>query len=213
MKSPVWAVLLLLAASPAAGGEDRAGHFDHYVLALSWSPSWCRAEGEARGADQCDPDHDHGFVLHGLWPQHRRGWPEYCRTQAGDPSRAETVAERDLFGSAGAAWHQWKKHGRCSGLGPGAYFDLARSAFDAVARPAFLGRLDEATRVEPDALEAAFLAANPALDADEIIVTCREGLIREVRICLDKRLVPRRCTAEVLDDTCAAHNAVLPPVH
>ncbi|MEL7275780.1 MAG: ribonuclease T, partial [Pseudomonadota bacterium] len=100
-------LLLLLAALPAR--SDSAGEFDYYVLALSWSPSWCAAEGDARGADQCDPRHDHGFILHGLWPQYESGYPEYCRSSLRDPSRRQTGAMEDIMGSGGLAWHQWKK--------------------------------------------------------------------------------------------------------
>ena len=128
MKFPSCAAVLLLLVAFPAGAQDEPGEFDHHVLALSWSPSWCRAEGDARGARQCEPHRDHGWILHGLWPQHVRGWPEYCRTPARDPSRAETAELADLFGSAGAAWHQWRKHGRCSDLAPRAYFELAREA-------------------------------------------------------------------------------------
>ncbi len=34
---------LLLAATPAAAEGERPGEFDYYVLALSWSSSFCTA--------------------------------------------------------------------------------------------------------------------------------------------------------------------------
>ena len=33
-----------------------------------------------------------------------------------DPSRRESQQMADIMGSGGLAWHQWQKHGRCSGL-------------------------------------------------------------------------------------------------
>ena len=63
---------LLLASAAAAKGE-RTGEFDYYVMALSWSPNWCALEGAAKGSPQCDTKEDHGWVLHGLWPQYHRG--------------------------------------------------------------------------------------------------------------------------------------------
>ena len=39
---------------PASAQSHRAGQFDYYVVALSWSPSWCRGTGDKRGATQCN---------------------------------------------------------------------------------------------------------------------------------------------------------------
>ncbi len=203
----VWAAL----GWGAALAEDRAGAFDYYVLALSWNASWCAAEGDARGADQCDPRHDHGFLLHGLWPQTEEGWPEFCRGGGRDPSRRQTRAVADLYGSSGLAWHQWKKHGRCTGLSARDYFRLAREAYGRVRRPREIRALEVPVRLDPDVVEAAFLEANQWLDEDAVIVTCRDGLIREVRICLDRGLAPRACSASVRG-TCRRDTALLPPM-
>ena len=51
--------------------------------------------------------------------------------------------------------------------------------------------------MDPDVVEAAFLEANPGLDADGVVVTCRDGLIGEVRICLARDGSPRACTRSV----------------
>jgi ribonuclease T2 len=198
-----WAWLAL------AGGPAVA--FDYYVLALSWNASWCAAEGDARGAPQCDPRHDHGFLLHGLWPQTEAGWPEYCGTRARDPSRRETAAMADLYGSGGLAWHQWKKHGRCSGLSAEGYFALAREAWGRVRRPGALRRLEEPVRIRPEVVEDAFLEANAGLAADAVVVTCRDGLLREVRICLTRDLRYRPCSESARRD-CGQRSVALPPM-
>jgi ribonuclease T2 len=195
---------LVLAATVSA--PLRAGDFDYWLLALSWSPSWCATE--ARGpAEQCDPARDLGFVLHGLWPQYEDGWPEYCTTPARDPSRRQTAAMADVMGSGGLAWHQWKKHGRCSGLEADAYFDLSRLAFTLTARP------DLDPRMTAEEIEDAFLAANPGLEAEHLVVTCRDGLVREVRLCLTRDLAPRTCGADVERGSCRARGALaVPPI-
>lgn len=212
MKSGISVLLAaaFLGAAPARS-EDRAGAFDYYVLALSWTAAWCAAEGEARGAGQCDPRHDHGFLVHGLWPQHERGWPENCRAVTRDPSRRETRDVEDLFGDDGLAWYQWKKHGRCAGLDPAAYFALVRAAYEAVERPPILRQVREPLRIDADVIEAAFLEANPDLSPDGVTVTCRGGAIREVRICLTKGLVPRDCAADIRRD-CPLDDAVFHPM-
>jgi len=194
-----------------ARADDVPGDFTHYVLALSWNATWCALEGDGRGAGQCDPRHDFGFVLHGLWPQGERGWPSFCRTEARDPSRAETRAMADIMGSGGLAWHQWKKHGRCSGLAPEAYFKLTRDAWGMIRRPEVLRKLDKQVRIAPDVVEQAFLEANPGLKPNQIAVTCKDGFVQEVRICLTKGLVPRACVPKV-ERGCRAKSVVLPPM-
>lgn len=212
MKRMLKSFCLVLALSGTAfGGGEPAGEFDYFVLSLSWNSSWCRIEGDSRGAGQCDPGHGYGFTLHGLWPQYETGWPSYCRTAARDPSRAETAAMADIMGSAGLAWHQWKKHGRCSGLGAQAYFATARRAFDSIGRPQTFRRLSRDTRLPPGLVEAAFIEENPEIPADGLTVTCKSGMLQEVRICLTRDLAPRECGADVLRD-CPAHTVVMPPV-
>ena len=207
------ATILALAgpAGPAGGAGDRAGDFDHYVLALSWTPSWCAAEGAARGAERCGRA-GQGWTLHGLWPQHEEGWPSDCATAHAPPTRRRTAAEADLFGSGGAAWHQWRKHGTCSGLAADAYFAAARRAFDAVVRPPLLRELGRDVTLPAWVVEAAFLDADPRLAADGVTVTCRDRRIAEVRICLTRYdLAPRRCGADARRD-CTLDDAALPAV-
>jgi ribonuclease T2 len=202
------AVLIALAAPVSADGE-RAGDFDYYVLSLSWSPTWCALEGEAQGSPQCD--RDLGWVLHGLWPQYEDGWPSFCRTGERDPTRRETAAMADIMGTAGLAWHQWKKHGRCAGLPPEDYFALAREAWGRVRLPDVFGRLDRSVRLPASVVEEAFLEANPGWAPDTVTITCRSDRIQEARVCLTKDLDPRPCGADVVRD-CRMRDALLDPV-
>lgn len=203
-----FAALLALSAAASAEGE-RPGDFDYYVMALSWNASWCKREGDARGADQCDPKHDHGFTLHGLWPQSEQGWPSYCRTSKRDPSRRQSGEMADIMGSGGLAWYQWKKHGRCSGLSGTDYYRLSRLAYDSVTRPPILRQLPRDMDLPPKVIEDAFLEANPDLDPDGVTVACRDGYIAEVRICLTRDLAPRRCSPEARRD-CSVRTAEMP---
>ncbi|MHA6346292.1 ribonuclease T2 family protein [Roseivivax sp. CAU 1761] len=205
----ILAAMLALPGLAARAEGDAAGRFDYYVLALSWSPSWCALEGEARDAPQCD--RPLGWVLHGLWPQYAEGWPSYCPTEARPPSRRMTAAMADIMGSGASAWHQWKKHGTCSGLSAEEYFDAARQAFEAVRRPAALRRLEAPVTLPARLVEEAFLEANPGLMADGITITCRSGRIQEARLCLTRDLAPRRCGADVIRD-CRQQDALLDPV-
>lgn len=203
-------ILLLLAGAAHAEGE-KAGEFDYYVLSLSWSPTWCALEGDARGSDQCDARHDHGWTLHGLWPQYHNGWPSYCRTPQRAPSRSQTAAMADIMGSGGLAWHQWRKHGVCSGLSASAYFDLSRKAYGKIVRPDVFRKLKDPVRLPASVVEDAFLEANPDLTPDMLTITCRENHIQEARLCLSKDLVPVPCGQDVVRD-CRQRDALFPPV-
>ncbi|MFC0341837.1 ribonuclease T2 family protein [Paracoccus niistensis] len=191
-------VALLMPLQLAA--EDVPGEFDYYVLALSWSPTWCATEGQGRDAAQCAPDRRVGFVVHGLWPQHERGWPDWCKTPQRDPSRAESRGMEDIMGSAGLAWYQWKKHGRCSGLSGMDYYQATREAAQSVAIPPVLRLLPRDVRVEAAMVEKAFIDVNPDLTREAITVTCDDGRLDEVRICLTRDLQSRACAPDARRD-------------
>ena len=141
------------------------------------------------------------------YPQYAEGgWPEYCATDARDPTRRESAAMADIMGSGGLAWYEWKKHGRCSGLAPEDYFATARRLYRALDLPA-----PDDGRATAAAVEAAFLAANPALTPEAVIVTCGDGRVEEVRLCLTRDFAPRACGADVLRDACRARGPLEVP--
>ncbi len=208
----IFIVLAALCWASAARAEgEKAGDFDYYVMALSWSAAWCALEGDARDDPQCNVGRGLTFVLHGLWPQYQDGWPSYCRTVARDPSRADTAAMADIMGGAGPAFYQWKKHGRCAGLSSAAYFAAARQAYEGITIPDLFSQVKTPLEVPAQVVEEAFIEANPSLMPDQITVTCAEELIQEVRICLTKDLRPRRCGADAIRD-CRLTDALLEPV-
>ena len=204
-----WVIGLLLSAAVAHAEGDTAGEFDYYVMALSWSPTWCAIEGDARDAEQCDTDL--GWSLHGLWPQFHRGYPSYCNTVERAPSRRETGEMADIMGSGGLAWHQWKKHGVCTGLSSNTYFDLSRRAYESITRPDVFRRLEEEVSLPASLVEEAFIKANPQLEPDMVTVTCRDRRIQEVRICLSKDLDPVPCGQDVVRD-CTQKDALFAPI-
>lgn len=203
--------LLLALAGPAIADGERPGDFDYYVLSLSWSPNWCKQVGDARHEDQCDPRHNYGWVLHGLWPQKERGFPSYCRTANRPPSRALTNSMVDVMGSSGLAWHQWKKHGSCTGLSARNYYRLSRTAYDQVNRPAIFRKLTKDIKLPAKVVEQAFMETNPKLLQNQITITCKSGYIQEVRLCLTRDLKPRKCGRDVIQD-CMLPKVVMTPV-
>ncbi len=192
LKRLTLAVLLLLsAAAPAAAWERNSpGDFDFYVLSLSWTPSYC-ATAKRPNPDECGVARS--FTVHGLWPQYEHGEPDSCGgASPGWVNRSTLEAIGDLIPDRGLAIHEWRKHGTCSGLRPDAYFALLRQAFNAVRIPTLASPNDEIS-LAPNAIEAAFISANPGLPSRAIAVECEGGQLSEVRICLDKNLAFRRC--------------------
>jgi len=212
-----WLLIWVLSTLPAWGGGaawgggEKTGVFDYYVLSLSWSPNWCALRGDAQGSDQCAARHDHGWILHGLWPQYHRGHPSYCQTVERPPSRAMTQDMADIMGTPGLAWHQWEKHGTCSGLSADDYFALSRHAYNEIMRPPVFRKLERAVKLPASVVEEAFLKANPDWQPDMLTITCKDGHIQEARLCLSRDLGPVPCGQDVVRD-CRMRDAVFAPV-
>ena len=209
MRMVFGAIVAVFLASVATAKGEKSGEFDYYVLSLSWSPTWCALEGDARNSPQCEQDF--GWVMHGLWPQYHRGWPSYCPTLERNPSRAMTRDMADIMGTSGLAWYQWNKHGVCSGLSATDYYALSRQAFGTVTRPEVFRNLDRAVKLPASVVEEAFMKANPQLERDMITITCKSGRIQEARICLSKSLEPVPCGADVVRD-CRMDDALFAPI-
>ena len=204
-------VAALCLGSPAFAEGEKAGDFDYYVMALSWSANWCAQTGDDRDDPQCDAGRGVTWVVHGLWPQYEDGWPSYCRTAERDPSRGQTADMADVFGGAGSAFYQWKKHGRCAGLSASAYYDTARQAMGSITLPPVFAGLTKDIKLPASVVEDAFLEANPGMARDQITITCSDGMIQEARICLTKDLEPRRCGDDTIRD-CRMKDAVMEAV-
>jgi ribonuclease T2 len=205
------ALLMSLVAFTARAEGERAGEFDYYVMALSWSANWCALEGDARNSPQCDTREDHGWILHGLWPQFHRGYPSFCQTAKRAPSRGMTTDMADIMGTGGLAWHQWKKHGTCTDLSASEYYEISREAYATVKRPAVFRKLDRTVKLPASVVEDAFLKENPSLNRDNVTITCRQGYIQEARICMSRDLKPVPCGRDVIKD-CTLKDAVFTPL-
>ncbi len=205
---------LALAAGAADLKADVQPPFDHYVLALSWSPTYCSSSAGGSDGTQCGSSKRFAFVVHGLWPQYRVGWPEFCMAREKFVSEEQIAGMLPIMPSPRLVVHQWRKHGTCSGLSMAGYFTLTRSLFASVRIPARY--LSPTAPIDTTAGEIAsdFVKSNRGLDSSMISVSCRGGSDRarlsEVAICFSAagRFTPcgvnerRRCKASGL---------VLPP--
>lgn len=189
--------------------DDADADFDFYLLALSWSPTFCADRG-GQNPQQCGAGKRFGFVTHGLWPQFERGYPESCpSSQPREVARVTENAMLDIMPSRGLIRHQWRKHGTCSGLTQQDYFAKVRAATESVSIPRQFSALSSPRRLSAKEVENAFAVSNSQLENNEMAVRCDRGRVKEVRICLTKTLEPRACR-QVDARGCQQSNLQLP---
>ena len=211
-----FALALLCAAGTSSARHrshafDTPGDFDYYLLSLSWSPAFCL---ESPGAAECSGLRRYGFIVHGLWPQNERGWPEHCDVHVPVPDEV-VRGIADLMPARALVYHEWSAHGTCSGLPPAQFFALVRRAYASIVIPLPLKGPTAAVEQSTLAVAGEFLRANPGMPGASIVVTCSgQGAprLREVRICLDRDLAPRDCSADAARAACRAPELIVPPV-
>ena len=97
-----------------------------------------------RALDQQCGGRPFSFVVHGLWPQYEQGFPSFCQVPAPRLDRAIVGSMLDLMPSPRLIFHEWDRHGTCSGLSPHAYFEAVRKARAVVKIPADYHRTRQA---------------------------------------------------------------------
>jgi ribonuclease T2 len=204
--------------NPQAQQRNVPGEFDYYALVLSWSPSYC---SDARSGDdetQCNrrDGRRFNFILHGLWPQYNRGYPESCHTSR-RPFVPQPLIDSmlDIMPSSRLVIHEYRKHGTCSGLSPEGYYQTARRMFERIRIPDKYKNPMEALFMSPDQVEADIIRANPELSPDMLAVACggAGNRLKEIRICFSKDGAPQRCGSnEDQRRLCSSNRMFVPPV-
>ena len=167
-----------------------------YTLALTWSPEYCRLRQD-RAADrrQCaGPSGRFGFVVHGLWPEGRGTWPQWCPS-ARKPSSRELAANLCMTPSAALLAHEWAKHGACMTRTPQSYFKVTRILWNSLRWPDFdrIARRDALTAGE---IRQAFAEANRYWEPEHVgLVVNERGWLTEMRLCYGKDFMPTKCDA------------------
>ncbi len=197
---------------PASAQPVATAPFDYYVMALSWSPGFCDIGGERKSPRQCTLGAGYGFVVHGLWPNNRFGPdPEDCDSGA-DVSTADLAAANGLYPTDGLAAYEYRKHGTCTGLDPADYFASVREARDGLAIPQQFQGVRAWTRMNPEAIRQAFIAANANMRPDNVAVTCARGQLAEVRVCISKTLKAFATCPQVARNSCRRDSILVAPL-
>lgn len=184
----------LLVPEAKPDGPVRTVPVTGYTLALSWSPEFCRTrQTSRRDAAQCSGRTGRfGMVVHGLWPDGRSTWPQYCPA-ARNVSVPEAKRNLCMMPSPRLMARQWAKHGSCMVRKPETYFKATRILYNSLQFPDY-DRLSREEGLNAGMIRKAFIRANPAWKPDQIGVKLNQrGWLQELRLCYGKDFMPIRC--------------------
>jgi ribonuclease T2 len=191
--------------------QNRGTTFAYYLLSLSYAPDFCAQPAGDKDPRECGAGRHVGFIVHGLWPQGESGrGPERCGSAS--PVSGDTVRVMlNYIPTESLIQHEWANHGTCSGLSAADYFAAVRKARDAVTIPDDLKQPAQPLQLSPAEIESRLAAANPRFPKEAFRVSCyRNGELQEARICFNKDLSPRACTASAGE--CVAGSVRIRPV-
>jgi len=195
--------------SSANSADNTPGHFDYYLLSLSWAPEFCATHTSSASSSECDPRRHFGFVVHGLWPQNNDGsYPLDCApaSPVGQPTVQHMLA---IMPARGLIQHEWAEHGTCSGLPPQDYFADIEKAFGIVKIPPEYRTPAQTMSASPSDIEQKFAAANHA-PGGAFRVSCSHAEFVALEVCLTKDLQYRECGSSVRE--CRTRQVAVPPV-
>jgi ribonuclease T2 len=216
--SSLAAVLICLLAFTTVNARSRRKKsqtgdttFSYYLLSLSYAPDFCAQSTGNKYARECGVGHHVGFVVHGLWPQEENGrGPQNCRS-TGPVSQDIVRSTLGYIPSESLIQHEWTTHGSCTGLDAAEYFALVRRARDMIKVPDELTEPSKQVQLRSVEIQAEFAVANPSFPKAAFRVSCyRNAELEEVRLCLNKDLSPRVCSASAVG--CTAGTLSLRPV-
>ena len=206
--------LSLGVSAKADAPENLVSHadFDFYILALSWSPGFCDSEAADQTSDQCAVGAGQGFVVHGLWPENAsRPYPADCDDKVYVPGAALRLTH-GVYPSEKLAIHEYRKHGSCTGLTPDVYFTAAKYARDHFTIPPLLQAPREPISTSPHEIETTLIAANPGLTSQNFALSCSNGELTDIRICIPKTLDGYVDCRRVASHSCHADSIIVAPL-
>ena len=186
-------VILILVAGVFCTSPSRAtaqqyakpGNFDFYLFTLSWSPQFCATTRRETSG------------VRDAWREFRRPWAlagVQERLLAGELFERARSRESKCRGrhhaDASLVDHEWQKHGTCSGLGVDGYFDLMRSIRKSIIDSGSLLHLKETQMMAAAEIKAEFVAANPRISTEDMVIGCANNTLVQVQFCVAKDGTP-----------------------
>jgi ribonuclease T2 len=175
-------------------GPRRSTPVTGYTLALSWSPEFCRTRtDEPAHAMQCSGARgSFALVVHGLWPESAKGWPQWCEARAA-LTPAEVRGAMCLMPSERLVARAWAKHGSCMVPRPEAYLKVIRILHSGLRLPDY-DRIAREENLTAGRIRSAFADANPEWPESAVGVELNaRGWLEEIRLCYSKRFRPAPC--------------------
>ena len=186
---------ITLPTEKRSAGPRLRGAIDGYILAVSWSPEYCRGDRASDpGNYQCNGSIGRfGFVLHGLWPDAANGpSPQWC-APAAPLSPAEIKTNLCMTPVPWLIQHEWAKHGTCMARDPQDYFKVSRILWQSLQLPD-ADKLSRARYPTAGDLRRAFVARNPGWKREAVgVLVSNGGWLRELYLCYGKDFRPAAC--------------------
>jgi ribonuclease T2 len=216
MAAAVFTCLLVVGTAEAKSRRRKTAvpeqsTFAYYLLALSYAPDFCSGPQGVKDPRECGAGRHVGFIVHGLWPQGENAHgPENCEN-ASPVSQSIIQVMLKYVPTESLIQHEWASHGTCSNLSVDEYFAAVRKVRDSVSIPKDLDQPSQRLQLSPAEIEAKFAAANPSFPEAAFRISCyRDGELQEARICFNKDLSPRACTASAGE--CSIQKVTMLPV-
>lgn len=176
-----------LSITQPISSTTKKNKLDYYVLALSWSPEYCKTHHQLGMQCKRQVQQAYHFVLHGLWPSIDKTCTQEKLSDAVIADALSVIPSKKLIE------HEWQKHGRCSGFDPKQFFDLSKQAFTEIKIPDFFDHIDTKTTKKVKEIKTLFLLKNSNLKTDSVRVININKELSEIRVCLDKSLQTISC--------------------
>lgn len=190
--------------------DGKPQNFDYLILALSWSPTYCAANSRRLDERQCQAPANHGFVVHGLWPQAMDGARLRCPAGKGEFSKALFERTLEIFPDLDLAQMQWQRHGHCFGFAADAYLEKAGAARAKLVIPERFRNVDQIFSLSGEAIRESFVNANSNLTAQSVAISCRKGELVEVLVCLKNDLSSFEPCPQIAQRSCRAATLRIP---
>ncbi len=160
---------------------------DYLMLALSYSPEFCRSKKRQKTHPHQCRDNDFGLIVHGLWPQSyvAKNYKDHPRNCTNTPAIKTSVLKQYLCLVPGVKLIQseWEKHGSCYYKNAVDYLATTKKLFNQLTLPQW--HKNNPPPKKSKQVRKIFKQLNQKLLTKNIITNFKGNNLNEIRICYD----------------------------